>query len=187
MYEYIPPQNHKKALHIIFSLAVGGTVLFALGALLDRVPFHGLWQFCGIAAWTFAVFIYTRYVTKGYVYGVERGENEACDFLVTELARKSRLTVCRLSLDSIEDVIILRKADKRNKKRLFERLRGEGRKIFDYSAEIFPSVKYFVLAEEGGEKFAVAIVADDTLLRLLMPLGRNTENADHTEKGSDWT
>ena len=89
------------------------------------------------------------------------------DLTVTEWQRKSRMTVCRLSLDGIERVERIEYADRARRDALKKEFRAEGRKTFYYTVNLMPPSLCYVIATECGEPLAVIIEADERLKELM--------------------
>ena len=167
MYEYTPKKENLKAAHLILLMLVGGFLILGLAAALPTLPFRWAVQLLGIVCIGIGIFLYTRYFTKTFTYSVVPRDDGSFDFCVTECQRKSRITVCRLSLASIERVEVLSAEDRARAKTLKKELRAEGRKLFFYTVNLTPSSLCYLVATECGQPLVVALEPDETLLEIL--------------------
>ncbi len=167
MYEYTPKKENLKAAHLILLMLVGGFLLLGLTAALPALPFRWCFQLVGIGCLAVGIFLYTRYFTKAFTYAVVRREDGSLDLCVTECQRNSRITVCRLSLASIERVEVLKADDRARAKALKKELRAEGRKLYFYTVNLAPSSLCYLVATECGQPLAVVLEPDETLLEML--------------------
>lgn len=169
MYEYCPKRENNKAIHLIFLMLIGGFLLLALTAALPALPFRWVFQLLGIACLAVAIYTYTRYITRRFSYAVVQKSDGTYDLTVTEWQRKSRVTVCRLSLDGIERVERVEYADRDRRDALKKELRATGRKTFYYTVNLMPQSLCYVIATECGEPLAVIIEPDERLMEMLTP------------------
>ena len=167
MYEYTPKRENLKAAHLILLMLVGGFLLLGLTAALPALPFRWIFQLVGIACLAVGIFLYTRYFTKAFTYSVMPRDDGSLDFCVTECGRKSRITVCRLSLASVERVEVLSADDRARAKTLKKELRAEGRKLYFYTVNLAPSSLCYLVATECSQPLVVVLEPDETLLKML--------------------
>ncbi|MBQ8849020.1 MAG: hypothetical protein IJ011_01650 [Clostridia bacterium] len=165
MYELRPAKTNNKAQRIIFLFFAGAAALLFVTVPLKGMPFIWVIQLLAILLLVAAVFLVTRYVTKGYVYTVADADgNGAPDLTVTEVSAggKKQLTVCRVSLSSIEKAIAIGANDGTLKD-----LRKEKKRIFDYRPDIEPEKSILAFSNEGGEEIVLLLAFDEGLLRTL--------------------
>ncbi len=167
MYEYCPKRENNKAIHLIFLMLIGGFLLLGLTTALPSLPFRWVFQLIGIACLGVAIYAYTRYVARRFSYAVVQKADGTYDLTVTEWQRKSRVTVCRLSLDGIERVERVEYADRARRDALKKEIKTENRKSFYYTVNLMPSSLCYVIATECGEPLAVIIEADERLMEML--------------------
>ena len=168
MYQYIPPKRNQKAQKIIGILFLGGILLLFLPSLL-QIPFRSFFQVCGVGCLTGSVFLVTRYVTKSFLYRVEANDDGSLDFTVTEIQNNKRqITVCRIALSDIRDIVTVKQADRAAVNAVKERIRKEQRRSFYYCPELAPSEAcYLFVSEPSSGLLVVVINPDETLLRIL--------------------
>lgn len=167
MYEYIPQKTNQKATRAVGVSMIGGGAVLILTTAWQSMPFRWAVQLVGIAFWGLVIFLYTRYVAKGYVYRVIQAEDGTLDFLVDEYQRKKRTTVCRIGVSGITEAVAVKAAQKDAYAALKRRIKEEHRHGFDYTADLAPDEWVCLLCEEGGEPLAIRIQPDETLLRIL--------------------
>ena len=167
MYEYTPKKENNKAAHLVFLLLIGGLLLLALTSLFQALPFRWVFQIFGVVMIGIAIYLYTRYFTRIFCYAVVQREDGTLDFTVTECQRKSRITVCRLSLSSIERIEVVKASERDRKKALKKELSANGRKLFAYTVNIAPASVCYLVATECGQPLAICFEPDEQLLRVL--------------------
>ena len=167
MYEYFPKRENNKAIHLVFLMLIGAVLLFGLTSAMPNLSFRWVFQLVGIAFLAVAIYAYTRYVARRFSYAVVKRSDGAYDFTVTEHQRRSRVTVCRLSLDNIERIERVECADRVRHEALKKELRAENRKLFYYTVTLMPPSLCYVIATECGEPLAVAIEPDERLMEML--------------------
>ena len=163
MHEYTQMANrtNKIAQNVAAFLFTTALVLLAFSAIFN-VSFSGVYQSLSIICLSTGTLILTAYVMRDYRYSVVKNDDGSLDLTVTEVKKKSNITVCRVSLAGIEAVEIYSKerADELRKK-------GRGRKTFSYFPEISPPRQCWVYVSECGEDYLLKLVPDDELLRIL--------------------
>lgn len=172
IYEYSPPKSNKKAsgiILILFSLAVG---LFLFTIIFSNIKFKWAIQLISIGAFVAVIFIISCYVAKSFVYTVLKTDDDTFDFTVSEIANagRSKITVCRISLASIEEAYLLDcsiSEHAEQKKSLQKQAKADGRKLFNYCPDINPTEVCILLVEECGEKFLLQLSPDSTLWEYL--------------------
>ena len=171
IYEYTPPKSNKKAtgvVIILFSLAAG----LLLFTMLLNIPYAAILQIIAIFALTGGVFIATRYIAKSFVYSVNKNDNDSLDLDVIEVTNggKKQITVCRISLSSIQELHVINKTDTtlaNKEQELIKKAKQERIRIFNYCPDINP-VKYsIIIGEECEEKYLIKLAADDKLCEYL--------------------
>ena len=94
-------------------------------------------------------------------------ENGSCDLTITECQRKSRITVCRLSLSGIERIEVVPLAARDRHKALKKQSRADGRKLFSYTVNLAPSSLCYLFATECGEAVTIVFEPDVHMLEML--------------------
>ncbi len=167
MYEYTPKRENNKAAHLILLMLVGGFSLFALTTALPALPFRWVFQLIGLGFLGVGIFVYARYVARVFRYAIVKKNDGTLDLTVTECQRKSRITVCRLSLSGIERVEVVKSDERERLKALKKESRAEGRKLFSYTVNLAPSSVCYLFATECGEPLTVVFEPDETFLAML--------------------
>ena len=168
LYEYTPKKSNKKVLGIIIILVSLALGLFAFTLIFSNMPFKWIFQLISIASFVAVIFIITRYVAKSFCYAIIKTDNDTLDFTVDEIANagRSKATVCRIAITSIEEAYLLDKSIDNNSQKITEiekKAKADGRKFFNYSPDINPTVICILLVEECGEKFLIKLSPDHTL------------------------
>ena len=169
MYEHIPQSNKAKAKNIASALLVGGFTIMAVTSAAKEMPLKWLFQLAGLAVITVGIFIMTRYLFKSFLYRVSQTDTGSADLSVIELQKKSRITVCRISVSGILEVCVFTPEEKDKEKALLAKIKSDGRKRFDYCADLSPDRFMWLIADECGERVALKLSYDETLYGILSP------------------
>ncbi len=158
MYEIRPPKRNKKAQSLIILFFAGSIALLLLSAVLKGLPFLWVIQLFAILLLVAAVFLITRYLTKGYIYRIADG-----DLTVTEISSggKRQLTVCRVALASIEECFEYSGGEG------IKKYKGQHKRIFDYRPDLAPDKSILLLTNEGGEEAVILLGCDEGLLQVI--------------------
>lgn len=165
IYEYIPYKDPKQAMGqiiIFISAAVG---CFAFPSVFPNMSLRWLFQLTGALFLVAVVFVYTRRIAKNFIYRITEGDKGELLFSVIEVtsAGRSRVTVCRFSLDSLEEAYSLCASEIEKKKELHAKAKKERRKVFDYSLGANADRVAYLYVREGGEPVFIKVVTDDIL------------------------
>ena len=164
IYELCPQKNIKRLTSIITVLFFGGALIMVFPSFFSDMPFRWIFQIAGMAMLGVGVFLTARFVMKSYIYRIESTQSGA-DLTVTEMQGRSITTVCRLSLSGIEEVC---GADTKDAVRdASKRAQSEGRKIFNYCADIKNEKVLCIFATECGEEILIKLSYDEELERQL--------------------
>lgn len=177
MYEYTPPSSPKKVTGTVLLLCAGAALLFFIPAVFPQLPFPWSFQLAGFGLLCAVVYVISRYAAKSFVYRVvpresSEGYVEGYDLLVTEVTPRSAVTVCRISIENITEIIDLSSEGSAAARK---RAVSEGRKRFNYISDLTAPIRCMILTTECGEKLAVSISADSHLLAIL---GEHPERKD---------
>ena len=167
MYEYIPQTNKAKEKNTVSALLLGGFAIMIVTSVADNMPLKWIFQLIGLLIITAGIFIMTRYLYKSFLYRVSPTEDGTADLSVIELQKKSRITVCRISVSGILEVHHLTLEKKDAEKELVAKIKADGRKRFDYCAEFAPEHFMWIIADECGERIAIKLSYDETLYGIL--------------------
>ena len=123
-----------------------------------------LFQTSGAALLAAVIFVYTRNIAKTFIYRIIENDEGGLDFTVTEVTGggRSRITVCRFSLDSIEEAYSLDASEGERKKALAAKARREHRKRFDFCPDVSTERVAYLFVNDG-EPVLVQVAVDDTL------------------------
>ena len=161
MKEFIPQRSNtlsKRVILALFAVSVGAMFF----STVPNLPCRSIMQLLSLLILALAIAMLGRYEFQRYTYAIIENDRGGLDLTVTELKRRSRITVCRISLEGIERVEDM---TPKNKKQLKE-LRA-GRRSFNYCVDVSPAHSCFVLAEECGEKLAISISYIPELFEIL--------------------
>lgn len=163
MYETIPKKSNKAAHYtsVVLLIAAFAAMFFSTAPSL---PYRSVMQLAALVMLAFSILMMTRYTLCSYAYAVLERDGEY-DLTVTELKRKSRITVCRIGLAGIEQVTLAKRADKEQSAKL--KAASKGRKIYNYCIDLAPAECIYLLTEECGERIAIKLSYDERLLEIL--------------------
>ncbi len=148
MYEYIPKTKKAKTVgSVLFFLALA---LFAASGF-PIFAYRGVLQFISIVLLTVAILLLGK---KQYIYRIEE-----TDFVVEELSRSSRVTVCRLETAKLLTIQPWKKAPK-------------GVRIYNYCVDIAPENAYLLTFEDGAfapycKEICIRFQPDEKMIALL--------------------
>ena len=169
MYEFIPSRKSKTEINISFIAFIGALVIMFISAV-PGLPLRWISQLASICLFSLSLAIMGRFILKGYVYNIAKNDNEKLDLTVTEIKKRSRITVCRIGLEGIEKAVKITASEKKD---ISSEWRG--RKVFNYCVDISPSEYICVFAEECGERLVIKLAYDDTLFGILSGQDRSAQ------------
>lgn len=164
LYEYIPHKNPKQAVGLMIISISAAVGCFAFPAIFPDMPLRWLFQMSGALFLVAAVFGYTRHIAKTFIYRVIEDDEGGLDFTVTEVTGggRSRVTVCRFSLDSIEEAHSLDASELEKKRALNARARKERRKRFNFCPDVSTERVAYLFVNDSEPVF-VQVAVDDKL------------------------
>ena len=162
MYEITPKKTNKAALYTA-SIMIITAFLAMLFTTIPNLPYRSVMQLASVLILGIALMILGRYVYRTYSYAVIQTDEGKLDFTVTEIKRRSSITVCRIGLSGIEKVV---KVTKENKKSTNSE--RAGRKVFNYCVDMSPAEQYYIFCEECGESLLIKLSPDEPLFELLV-------------------
>ena len=183
IHEYIPAKNYKKISGLLTILIAAACGFFAFPALFNQMPMRWIFQLSGVICLAAVIFLATRYISKSLVYRlIDNGEG-GVDFTVTEVTNggRTKITVCRFDIKSIERAELFyasNSKDEENKKSMIKQAKKEGRKSFNYCADIKPPVVCCLLVEECGERFLIKLTPDATIFGHFKKSVESVDKAD---------
>ncbi len=163
MYEVTPNKSNRRAHYTAAILLIAAFTAMFFTAI-PGLPYRSIMQFASLVMLAFSILMMTRYTLCSYSYAIILDEDEY-DLTVSELKRKSRITVCRVGLSGIEQVTLAKSADKEQS----AKLKGDskGRKTYNYCVDLSPAEYIHVLTEECGERIAIKLSYDQRLFEIL--------------------
>ncbi len=179
IYEHIPTRNYQKLTGIIVILISAAAGFFAFPLIFSDMPLRSLFQLTGIACLAAVVFIASRYIMKTLVYMLIENDEGGIDMTVTEVTNggKSRITVCRFSLDNIESAENFSAVEKQKKKQAVAEAKKEHRKLFNYCPDPLSDPVCIIKVTECGEPLLIKIAPDAELQGYIAAaVQRNGEN-----------
>ena len=161
MYEVFPKKKDAAARNLAAIMFIAAVVAMYISTL-PGLPLRSVVQLLSVGLIAFALVIMGRYIFSSYSYAIIQTDEGGYDFTVSEIKRRSRITVCRISVSGIESVEVLKKGEK-------DRLSAlkKGRKTFDYRVDMSPAQYCCIVANECGEEVAIKISYDEKLVSLL--------------------
>ena len=178
IYEFTPQKNMRKLALLTGALFGGAAVIMAMTVLLGEMSYRWAFQLISLGMLAMGVFFTTRYIMKTFVYKIEQTDTGA-DLTVTEIQGRHVITVCRISLSGIEQVISVCPNDRPTFNEALTRAKSGGRKMYNYCADMFGDLCLFVLANECGEAVSVRLSYDEKLCELLcVSDGKSTDGEE---------
>ena len=173
VYEYRPNRATKREIALIalfFGAAVG---FFLVPSLFKDMQIAWLFQSSALVCFGIAIFIYTNFLSKSFVYSISEDDDGKMFFVVSELLNggKRSMMVCCVSLDCVEEVKVFdntSRNDSLRKKEFMAKAKKEKRRRFSFYPEIVPNESCAVLIEQNDEKMLVNIVPDKFLVEKLI-------------------
>lgn len=151
MKEFIPKRSNTLSKLLIMGLFII-SLMAMLFSSIPTLPFRSVMQLLALIILAIAMMLLGRYEFKTYAYAIIKNGEDGYDLTVTELKRRSRITVCRISLDSISEIHEVR----RENKALVKNLR-KCRKFFNYHIDVAPAVSCYIVSNEGGEDILICL------------------------------
>ena len=166
MYEIIPKKTNNLAANLSLVLTIGGVAAMYFSTL-PNLPFRTLMQTISVVIIATGLMLLGRYVFKSYSYAIiENSENGGYDLTVTEIKKRSRITLARVAISGIEEILLIE-----NDKKSLLKEKKKGRKSFNYCVDLCPKNSYLIICRECGEELAIRISCDQKLIDLLYELG----------------
>ena len=174
MYETTPAKSNRKAHSVAAILLIAAFAAMFFSAL-PNLPYRSVMQFAALVMLAFSILMMTRYTLSSYVYAIIQDE-DGYDLTVSEIKRKSRITVCRIGLAGIEQVTLATSADKELTAKL--KADSKGRKTYNYCVDLSPAKYVHVLTEECGERITIKLSYDERLFEILKNAESQNKQAD---------
>lgn len=161
MKEFIPRRSNTLSKRVILALFVV-SVSAMFFSTVPNLPYRSVMQLLSLVILALAIAMLGRYEFQSYMYAIIENDRGGLDLTVTELKRRSRITVCRIKLDGIERVEDITPKSKKQLKEL-----RKGRRSFNYCVDISPAHACLILTDECGEKLAISISYIPELFEIL--------------------
>ena len=162
MYRYDPPRKNRVAVYVASALSASAIVMIFFTSFFPNFPLRSVLQTVAMCLLIAAVLVVSRYLTHNYAYEVVQGENGKLDFTVTELRRKSRITVCRIGLDDVRRAEMVTAENREVLKR-----DARKKKKYHYCVDMCPDSLCYLFVEELGEEVVICLSPDQTLFSIL--------------------
>ena len=164
MYEVTPKKSNKAAQYTSVTLLISAFAAMVFSGI-PGIPFRAVMQFLALVILSLSILLMTRYTLCAYSYAIVSDHSGGYDLTVTELKRKSRITVCRIGLSGIEQVTLAKSADKALSANLKEL--SKGRKAYNYCIDLAPAQYIHIISEECGEALVIKLSYDERLFSIL--------------------
>ncbi len=152
MYEYIPEGKRAGMKGLCMALFAAAIVLFMTSGL-EFMPYPSLMQSVSVIMIAVAIMLMGRYLLRHYLYRIA-DDGEGPDFMVDELSRRGRYTVCRLGLSHL---IMAEPWSENNKPR------GSA-KVYNYCVEMRPKDSWLLVFEDGEDRIYIRLSPDEKLI-----------------------
>lgn len=174
MYETTPNKSNNKArsLSILLLITAFAAMMFSG---IPGIPFRSVMQLIALVMLAFSILLITRYVLSSYSYAVVSKREGGFDLTVTELKRKSRITVCRISLSSIEKITLAKSENKELTARL--KALSKGKKSYNYCIDLVPEKYIHIVSNECGEELVIKLSYDKRLFSILSEASGKTSDS----------
>ena len=161
MKEFIPKRSNTLSKQVTMGLFIISLVaMFASG--IPNLPYRSIMQTLSLIILAAALAMLGRFELKTFVYAISKRDDGGLDLTVTEIKRRSRITVCRVALDGISET---KEITKENKKQLKEMRKS--RKSFNYCIDLAPARTICIIANEGGEELMISLSYVPELFEIL--------------------
>ena len=172
LYECMPQKNLKKISGIVMILACVALLLFFVTSTYTDLPFRWVFQLCGFGCISAIIYITVRYISRAYIYAIFKNKDGSLDLTVTELSNggKKRITVCRVSLGSLEEVFVCDKRNAEDKRRaddILANAKKEKRKRFNYTQSMGAPDVCLITLTECDEPLLITLERDGQLEKYL--------------------
>ena len=169
IYEYSPIKNVKKLGMITGALLLGASILMLTTFLFGEMPYRWSIQLLSILMLVVSIFITSRYIMKSFVYAIIKNDDDSLDLTVTEIQGRHVITVCRIALDTIEQITVIDQGEKEKTLSVKEKIRTEKRKSFNYRSDLLDEKHICIFTTESGTPLAIKLSHDDRLTDILTP------------------
>lgn len=152
MYEYIPEGKRNGIKGLCMGLFVGAVVLFFASGI-EGMLYPSVMQMAAVIILAVAIMLMGRYLLRHYLYRIA-DDGEGLDFLVDELSRRGRYTVCRLGLSKLLSA-----------EPWSDETKPKGsKKIYNYCVEMKPRDSWILEFEDGEDRIYVRLSPDEKLI-----------------------
>jgi len=164
MYEYMPNGSRGKLKGLCMGMFAGAIALFFASGI-EGIRYPGVMQMISVLIITVTIMLMGRYLLRHYLYRVA-DDGEGLDFLVDEISRRGRYTVCRLAMSQL--VSAAEWSD--------ETKPAKGVKIYNYCVAVRPVGSWVLDFADGEDHIFIRLSPDDRLKEIFTEaVARNTQ------------
>lgn len=167
LFKFSPQKNTKKLAMTTGLLIIGAAVLMLATMIIENIPYRWAIQLLSLGMLVMGIFITSRYIMKSYVYAIVEDGDSGKDLTVTEIQGRHVITVCRIGLDGIEQVVSVPVGNKEADTEVKNKIKSEKRKQFNYCADLFAEKYLCIFATECGEAMAIKLTWDEEMETVL--------------------
>ena len=140
-------------------------VFFASG--IEGILYPAVMQMISVMIITVTIMLMGRYLLRHYLYRVT-DDGEGIDFVVDEISRRGRYTVCRLALSQLVSATEWSDETKPHK----------GVKIYNYCVDVKPVGSWLLDFEDGEDHIFIRLSPDDRLKSIFAEAVANNVQED---------
>jgi len=151
MYEYMPQGSRGKLKGLCMGMFAGAIALFFASGI-EGILYPAVMQMISVLIIAFTIMLMGRYLLRHYLYRVA-DDGEGMDFVVDEISRRGRYTVCRLALKQL--VSAAEWSD--------DKKPGKGTKVYNYCVDVKPVGSWLLDFVDGEDHIFIRLSPDDKL------------------------
>ena len=163
MYEITPQKTNRRA-HYISAILLIAAFISMFASNLPNLPYRSVMQFSALVMLSVSVLMIIKYTLSSYSYAIIK-DGDGYDLTVSELKRRSNITVCRIALDGIEQITLASRSDKDLCTKLTEA--SKGTKTYNYTVDLAPAEYIHLITNECGERITIKLSYDKRLFEIL--------------------
>ena len=116
MYEMFPERKNKISAYVYSALFLAAFVILFFTSAFS-IPFRSFLQTVALGMIMAGILLFSRYRTVSFAYAVVEGREGGYDFVVDEIRRRSRITVCRIGLEEIRRAVMITEENRESLKK----------------------------------------------------------------------
>jgi hypothetical protein len=164
MYEYMPNGSRGKLKGLCMGMFAGAIALFFASGI-EGILYPAVMQLISVMIITVTIMLMGRYLLRHYLYRVA-DDGEGLDFLVDEISRRGRYTVCRLAMSQLVSAVEWSDETKPAK----------DVKIYNYCVDVKPVGSWVLDFVDGEDHIFIRLSPDDRLKEIFAEaVARNTQ------------